>query len=125
MASTDVGDEQDEQDEQDMQRDILGVVYGKWTVKVIVALSDGTRRHSALQKELGEVTPKALTATLRQLEYDGLVQRTVYPVVPPKVEYSLTPLGKTLFNELDKLCQWAEAHQTDVELARKRYKASM
>ena len=83
-----------------------------------------SRRHSELQKELGEVTPKALTATLRQLEYDGLVQRTVYPVVPPKVEYSLTALGKTLFNELDNLCKWAEKHQTDVEGARKRYKAS-
>jgi DNA-binding HxlR family transcriptional regulator len=118
VASTDVSDEQEK------HHDILGVVYGKWTVKVIVALSDGTRRHSALQKELGEVTPKALTATLRQLEYDGLVQRTVYPVVPPKVEYSLTALGKTLFSELDNLCKWAEEHQTDVEGARKRYKAS-
>jgi len=118
VASTDVGDEQD------IQPDILGVVYGKWTVKVIVALSDGTRRHSALQKELGEVTPKALTATLRQLEYDGLVQRTAYPVVPPKVEYSLTALGRTLFDELANLCKWAEEHQSDVEGARKRYKAS-
>jgi DNA-binding HxlR family transcriptional regulator len=112
-------------DEQERHRDILGVVYGKWTVKVIVALSTGTRRHSELQKELGEVTPKALTATLRQLEYDGLVQRTVYPVVPPKVEYSLTALGTTLFDELDSLCKWAEEHQTDVVGARKRYKASM
>ena len=118
MASTDLGDEQE------IHRDVLGVVYGKWTVKVIVALSDRTRRHSELQKELGDVTPKALTATLRQLEYDGLVQRTVYPVVPPKVEYSLTALGKTLFSELDNLCKWAEKHQADVEGARKQYKAS-
>jgi DNA-binding HxlR family transcriptional regulator len=111
-------------DEHKRRRDILGVVYGKWTVKVIVALSDGTRRHSELQRELGEVTPKALTGTLRQLEYDGLVQRTVYPVVPPKVEYSLTALGKTLFDELDSLCKWAQEHQPDVEGARERFKAS-
>jgi DNA-binding HxlR family transcriptional regulator len=118
MAATDASGGQDK------QRDILGVVYGKWTVKVIVALADGTRRHSELQKALGDVTPKALTATLRQLEYDGLVQRTVYPVVPPKVEYALTALGKTLFEELDNLCKWAEQHQTDVEGARKRFKAA-
>jgi DNA-binding HxlR family transcriptional regulator len=111
-------------DEHKRRHDILGVVYGKWTVNVIVALSDGTRRHSELQRELGEVTPKALTGTLRQLEYDGLVQRTVYPVVPPKVEYSLTALGKTLFDELDSLCKWAQEHQPDVEGARKRFKAS-
>jgi DNA-binding HxlR family transcriptional regulator len=118
VASTELGDEHEK------RRDILGVVYGKWTVKVVVALSDGMRRHGELQRELGDVTPKALTATLRQLEYDGLVQRTVYPVVPPKVEYSLTALGRTLFDELANLCKWAEEHQSDVEVARKRYKAA-
>jgi len=73
----------------------LGVVYDKWTVQLIYALAAGTRRYGELQRELGEITPKVLTETLRQLEYDGLVQRTVYPVVPPKVEYSLTVLGGT------------------------------
>ena len=106
------------------RHNIVGVVYDKWTVQVVVALSAGTRRYGEIQRELGEVTPKVLTATLRQLEHDGLVQRTVYPVVPPKVEYSLTALGRTLRDALDNLCEWALEHQTDVEEARKRFEAS-
>ena len=104
--------------------EVVGVVYDKWTVQVVVALSAGTRRYGEIQRELGEVTPKVLTATLRQLEHDGLVQRTVYPVVPPKVEYSLTALGRTLRDALDNLCEWALEHKTDVEEARKRFEAS-
>src|SRR5690242_11382159 len=94
--------------EYDKQHNVLGVVYEKWTVRVIHALSNGTRRYGELQREVGEITPKVLTETLRQLEYDGLMQRTVYPVVPPKVEYSLTTLGRSFLNAIDNLCQWAQ-----------------
>ena len=110
--------------EHDKRRNVVGVVHEKWTVKVIHALADGTRRYGELKSELGEITPKVLTETLRQLEYDGLVQRTVYAVVPPKVEYSLTALGKTLVDALDGLCEWALEHQNEVEEARIRFEAS-
>jgi DNA-binding HxlR family transcriptional regulator len=103
---------------------VIGAFAEKWTVIVVHALADGTRRYGELQRELGEITPKVLTETLRQLEYDGLVQRTVYPVVPPKVEYSLTPLGTTFVEAIDNLCQWAQEHGTDVEAARMRFEAS-
>src|SRR6266481_4149691 len=93
------------------RRNIVGIVYDKWTVQVVMTLSAGTRRYGELQRELGEVTPKVLTETLRRLEYDGLVQRTVYPVVPPKVEYSLTALGGTFLEAIHGICQWAVDHQ--------------
>jgi len=103
---------------------VVGVVYDKWTVQLIYALAAGTRRYGELQRELGEITPKVLTETLRQLEYDGLVQRTVYPVVPPKVEYSLTVLGGTFLDAIHSICQWAVDHQSDVEEARMRFETS-
>ena len=108
----------------DKRRNIVGAVYDKWAVQIVLALADGTRRYGELQRELGEITPKVLIESLRQLEYDGLVQRTVYAVVPPKVEYSLTALGRTLLDAIDGLCQWAVQHQTDVEAARMRFEAS-
>ncbi|MBD0304331.1 MAG: helix-turn-helix transcriptional regulator [Tolypothrix sp. T3-bin4] len=76
---------------------VLETIADKWSVIVIYALSQTeTRRYSELQRLIGGVSQKMLTQTLRKLERDGLVERQVYPVVPPKVEYSLTPLGKTL-----------------------------
>ncbi len=110
--------------EHDKRHSIVGAVYNKWTVQVVQILSAGTRRYGELQRELGEITPKVLTETLRQLECDGLVQRTVYAVVPPKVEYSLTALGGTFLDALDGLCEWALEHQNEVEEARIRFEAS-
>ena len=76
---------------------VLETIADKWSVIVIYALSkQETRRYSELQRIIGGISQKMLTQTLRKLERDGLVERHVYPVVPPKVEYSLTPLGKTL-----------------------------
>ncbi|HAG81467.1 MAG TPA: hypothetical protein DCL61_09895 [Cyanobacteria bacterium UBA12227] len=70
---------------------------------------------------IGGISQKMLTQTLRKLERDGIVERHVYPVVPPKVEYSLTPLGKTLTQLLKAICQWAETHLDEIENARVRY----
>lgn len=70
---------------------------------------------------IGGVSQKMLMQTLRKLERDGLVERHVYPVVPPKVEYSLTPLGETLTELLKDICKWAEAHLNELELARMPY----
>ena len=99
----------------------LETIADKWSVIVIYALSKGTRRYSELQRLIGGVSQKMLTQTLRKLERDGLVERHVYPVVPPKVEYSLTPLGETLTELLKAVCKWAETHLDELEAARVRY----
>ncbi|MBV8882711.1 MAG: helix-turn-helix transcriptional regulator [Chroococcidiopsidaceae cyanobacterium CP_BM_RX_35] len=102
-------------------RQVLALIANKWTAIVIYQLSQGTKRYSELQREIGGVSQKMLTQTLRNLERDGLVERKVYPVIPPMVEYSLTQLGKTLIEPLCRLCEWAEIHLYEVEVARTRY----
>jgi DNA-binding HxlR family transcriptional regulator len=97
---------------------VLGLIADKWTTLVVYTLSQETKRYSELKREIEGISQKMLTQTLRQLERDGLVARKVYPVVPPMVEYSLTPLGQTLIIPLKALCQWAEDHFHEVEKAR-------
>lgn len=99
----------------------LDLVTEKWTVLVITSLKEGPRRLSEMQREIEGVSQKMLIQTLRRMEQDGLVARTVYPVVPPKVEYALTPLGKTLLGPLGALCQWGTEHMKEVQDARQRY----
>lgn len=99
-------------------RQTLDLVSDKWVVAVLYVLSRGTKRYGELQREIGEVSQRMLTRTLRDLEYNGLVQRKVYPTVPPMVEYSLTPLGETLVEPLKILCQWSIEHFHEVEAAR-------
>ena len=99
-------------------REVLDLITDKWVINVIYALSEGTRRYSELEREVAVVSQKMLTQTLRRLERDGMIERTVYPVVPPKVEYSLTPLGKTLVEPLAALRDWAVAHRDQVAAAR-------
>ena len=99
-------------------RRVLDLVADKWAVIVIYVLARGTRRFGELQRAVGGVSQKMLTQTLRGLEHDGLVERKVYPVVPPRVEYSLSPLGETLVEPLSALCRWAEDHFWEVERAR-------
>ncbi|MEW5856387.1 MAG: helix-turn-helix domain-containing protein [Cyanobacteriota bacterium] len=103
---------------------VLDSIANKWSVIVLYALSFGTKRYSELQRQIGGVSQKMLTQTLRNLERDGLVERKVYPVVPPKVEYSLTPLGETLIEPLGAICEWAEAHIQELEAAREGYDKS-
>ncbi len=94
------------------------MIGDQWTALVIYALESGTRRFSQLYSQIDGVSKKMLTQTLRDLEYNGLVQRIVYPEVPPHVEYSLTPLGRTLIEPIEALRQWAQAHLQEVEQAR-------
>jgi DNA-binding HxlR family transcriptional regulator len=101
-------------------RRVLALIADRWTALVIYALARGTMRFGQLQRELG-TTQKVLTQTLRDLERDGVVQRTVYPVVPPKVEYALTELGTTLIDPLTAICRWAEAYLPEVEAARAQH----
>lgn len=89
-------------------RAVLDRIAGKWTALIIHALDGETLRYGELQRRVGGITQKMLTQTLRSLEQDGLVHRRVYPVVPPMVEYSLTPLGRSLEEPLSAICKWAE-----------------
>jgi DNA-binding HxlR family transcriptional regulator len=102
---------------------VLERIADKWTALIIQILARGTMRYAALQREIGGISQKMLTQTLRSLERDGLVQRTVHPVVPPKVEYSLTRLGRTLIEPLHALCRWSEKHLAELQANRVRAKA--
>ena len=101
-------------------RRVLALIADRWTAIVVYALARGTCRFGELQRAIGGVSQKVLTQTLRDLERDGLVVRTVYPVVPPKVEYALTPLGQTLIEPLAAICRWSEQHLAEVDAARER-----
>src|SRR6516225_11518906 len=101
---------------------VLDRIADKWTALTIQILASGTMRYAALQREIGGISQKMLTQTLRSLERDGLVQRTVHPVVPPKVEYSLTKLGRTLIEPLQGLCRWSEKHLAELQANRARGK---
>lgn len=102
-------------------RDVLGRIADKWTVLVVCGLAKGTRRFSELQREIAGISQKMLTQTLRSLERDGLVERHVYPVIPPRVEYTLTPLGRGFLRPIRSVAAWAEAHVFDVLDAQARY----
>jgi DNA-binding HxlR family transcriptional regulator len=102
--------------------DTLARIADKWTLVAIDALDDGgPLRFGELRRRMGPISQKMLTKTLRQLERDGLVSRTVYPEVPPKVEYRLTPLGRALGRAVCGVWTWAARHLVDVERARKAY----
>jgi DNA-binding HxlR family transcriptional regulator len=94
-------------------RAVLGLLDGKWTVEVLYLLASGKRRYSEIYYEVGEISKKMLTRTLRQLEASGLVQRTVYPEVPPRVEYSLTRRGWSITEPLMGMYEWAAEHLDD------------
>lgn len=99
----------------------LALIADKWAVLVITTLAGGSLRYNALRREVAGVSQKMLTQTLRDLECNGLVARTVYPNTPPRVAYSLTPLGRTLVEALLVLRDWADEHYHEVEAACLRY----
>lgn len=100
-------------------RRVLALVAGRWTAIVVYALAPGTMRFGQLRRKIG-LSQKVLTQTLREMERNGLVRRTVYAVVPPHTEYALTPLGETLIEPLSAICRWAEQHLPEVDAARER-----
>jgi DNA-binding HxlR family transcriptional regulator len=102
---------------------LLGRLSDKWVSLVIAALSGGSRRYSDLSRTIAGVSPKMLTQTLRTLERDGIISRTVTPAVPVRVDYALTPLGTSLAGLLTAVKDWAETHFEDVRAARERYDA--
>ena len=102
-------------------RAALDLIAHTWAVLVASSLVDGPKRHSRLCAQIDGISKKALTQTLRELERSGLVERRVYPEVPPRVEYSLTPLGHSLRGPVAALTAWAEANAGPVVEARTRH----
>lgn len=101
--------------------ELLARVGDKWSVLVVSLLGNGPLRFSALRKLIFGISQKMLTATLRSLERDGFVTRTVYPTKPPSVEYELTDLGRDLLVPVGALADWARANQNRVDAARRRF----
>src|SRR4030081_2652338 len=104
-------------------RNILDRIADKGSLLVIYMLADGVRRFSELPREIDGISQRMLTLTLRQLEREGLVSRTIFPVVPPRVDYELTPLGSTLLNTIQALVAWAGEHGEEIAAARAAYDA--
>lgn len=104
-------------------RQILDRIADKWSLLVIALLDERTLRFTELSRMIDGISQRMLTVTVRQLERDGLVRRTVYPVVPPRVEYALTPLGVTLHDTIKALVTWTETHQAEIASARADYDA--
>jgi DNA-binding HxlR family transcriptional regulator len=102
-------------------REILDRVADKWSLLVIALLAERGRRFSELRSEIDGISQRMLTLTLRRLERDGLVRRTVHPVVPPRVDYALTPLGATLIDPIEALVQWTFDHKEEIKAARAAY----
>ncbi|BBF41776.1 transcriptional regulator, HxlR family [Lachnospiraceae bacterium KM106-2] len=96
----------------------ISLIGGKYKVVILYHLVKKTLRFNELQKLTPNATPKMLTQQLRELERDGLINRKVYPVVPPKTEYSLTDFGESLIPVLDSLCAWGTEHQDQISLIR-------
>jgi DNA-binding HxlR family transcriptional regulator len=105
-------------------REVLDRVSGKWSVQILVAAVHGPIRFTELERSIEGVSRRMLTLTLRNLERDGLVQRTVYATVPPRVEYTATPMAQELHAYLVGLTHWAERHRADVAAARRAYDAA-
>ncbi|MCJ2009169.1 winged helix-turn-helix transcriptional regulator [Methylobacterium sp. J-092] len=103
-------------------QDIIGKVADKWTMLILEALHErGTLRFTQLGKAVGRISQKMLTQTVRQMEQDGLVRRTVHPVIPPHVDYALTPLGESLGTAFCGVWIWAETHHAEIKRAREAF----
>ncbi|WP_329111170.1 helix-turn-helix transcriptional regulator [Micromonospora sp. NBC_01699] len=104
-------------------RQILDRIADKWSLLVITLLDRRSLRFTELRRSIDGVSQRMLTRTLRHLERDGLVRRTVHATVPPRVDYELTPLGSTLHNTIRALVTWTEGHQNEIAAARSAYDA--
>src|SRR5262245_31153686 len=101
--------------------EVLARVGDKWTILVVSELGSGAKRFNEIRRALGSISQRMLTLTLRGLERDGLVTRTVFPTIPPKVEYELTRLGRSLLEPVSGIGLWARQNRSAIEEARKRF----
>lgn len=104
---------------------VLARVGDKWTVLVVGMLSGGPMRFNEIRRSVDGISQRMLTLTLRGLERDGLVTRTVYPTIPPRVDYELTPLGTTLIAPLGELAEWARSNRGEIDAARQSFDARL
>lgn len=102
---------------------IIGRAGDKWSVMIVVLLGEGPKRFSEIKRSVPGISQRMLTFTVRGLERDGLLTRTVYPTTPPRVDYELTPLGSTLWKALEPFADWARAHVDEIIAARKDFDA--
>jgi DNA-binding HxlR family transcriptional regulator len=102
-------------------QDAIELVSDKWRIPILHVLAAGPQRAGELQRAVHEVSSKVLTQTLRRMERDGLISRKVASVIPPRVEYSLTPLGRSVIVPLRELCLWAKAHVPERDRARRKF----
>lgn len=101
--------------------EVLEHIAGKWSIGIVIAASDGPIRFTELERRVVGISRRMLTLNLRKLERDGLLRRTVYPTVPPKVEYELTPIAKELVTHFGELTAWAQRHRSAITRARNNY----
>lgn len=106
-------------------RDAVELLSDKWRISILHVLDAGPQRSGELQRAIPEVSPKMLTQTLRGMERDGLILRTVHAIVPPRVEYRLTPMGKSVIAPLRELCHWAKAHVAERDRSRREFDEGM
>lgn len=104
--------------------DILSRIGDKWSVMIVMYLGPGPRRFNEIRRAINGISQRMLTLTLRGLERDGLVSRTVTPTIPPRVDYELTPLGQSLRCPIDALGEWAFANRDEIDAARTRFDAA-
>ncbi|MFI6165956.1 winged helix-turn-helix transcriptional regulator [Nocardia sp. NPDC051052] len=114
-------DSEPQQDNACRARVVLGIVGDKWSLLVVRNLRHGPRRFTELKRDIDGISQRMLTVTLRSLERDGILTRTVYNVMPPHVSYELTPMGKTLREATAPLLEWSIAHLTRIDAARAEY----
>jgi DNA-binding HxlR family transcriptional regulator len=104
--------------------EVLARVGDKWTVLVVTMLGDGSKRFNELRRGLGSISQRMLTLTLKGLERDGLVTRTVFPTIPPRVDYELTKLGHSLLEPVSRLGLWATQNRAAIQAARRQFDAA-
>jgi DNA-binding HxlR family transcriptional regulator len=105
--------------------EVLSRVGDKWTILVVSELGQGPRRFNEIRRALGSISQRMLTLTLRGLERDGLVTRTVFPTIPPKVQYELTKLGRSLLEPVSGIGLWARQHRAAIEAAQQHFDAAV
>lgn len=107
-----------------MVREILDLIGDKWTLYIIATLKDGPIRFNELRRRIDGISQRMLTINLRRLERDGLVKRSLFPTIPPRVDYELTEVGRTLLSPVMSLVRWANGNQETIQEARVRFDAN-